>query len=130
MHQILHTRRSAPRRVPYRDFHRAILAGLLLIFVSALSIYDGRLFPAFKPRTTTYQPGDLTDHALRTGSILIVPRSGNQCRQRLIDNLTWIIRDNGCVHCDEAVTRSIAQSGLETSSQRLDAIRDGFTRKR
>jgi hypothetical protein len=116
------------RRVPYRDFYRALLAALLLIFVFAASFYDGTLWPTFRSAQDRSYTGDPFDHALRTGSLLIVPPSGNHCKQRLIDNVTWIIRDNGFVDCDELVTRSIAQPARETSS-RLDAIRDGFRKK-
>ena len=45
-----------------------------------------------------------SDDELRTGSILIVPPQGNVCRQKLIDNATWRIRDNGFVLCNDAVS--------------------------
>lgn len=119
------------RKVPYRDFYRAILAGLLLIFVFAASFYDHPwLFGS--SNDTSYTVNDPSDHALRTGSILFVPPSGNRCRHRLIDNYTWFIRDNGFVNCDELASRGSSEpiSREYNSNSRLDAIRDAFSRKK
>lgn len=128
MDSVAIKRRRARRKIPYRDAYRAVLAGLLLILVFAAA-FHGRWFGASKE--APYSLGDSGDHALRTGSILFVPPSGNRCRHRLIDNYTWFIRDNGFINCEELVSR-----GIETvthdynSNARMDAIRDAFSRKK
>jgi hypothetical protein len=115
-----------------RDGRRAVLAALLLIFVGAASLSDGKLLPSFlsgAPAAAT-QPETQPADDLRTGSILIAPREGNVCEQRLIDNKTWRIRSNGTVTCDAAVSWQPHRDGTYTSQSRLEAIRDGFFTKR
>lgn len=131
MDSVAIKRRRVRRKVPYRDFYRAVLAGLLLIFVFAAGFYDHQwLFGAGTPKDASYTLND-SDHALRTGSILFVPPSGNRCRHRLIDNYTWFIRDNGFINCDELASRGGDPISREyNSSPRLDAIRDAFSRKK
>ena len=65
---------------------------------------------------------------LRHGPILFVPTAGNVCRQRVIDNETWRIRDGGHVVCDEAVSWN-ATVPLNTYSvtSRVQALRSVFT---
>jgi hypothetical protein len=133
MDSVAINRRRARRKVPYRDFYRAVLAGLLLIFVVAASLHDRQWLPGFGgPKDNSYTLGDPSDHALRTGSILFIPQSGNRCKQRLIDNYTWFIRDNGFINCDELVYRGGGEPITRdyNSSPRLNAIRDAFTGKK
>jgi hypothetical protein len=130
MDSVAINRRRVRRKIPYRDLYRAVLAGLLLIFVFAAGFHDRQWFGT--SRDAPYKLGDPNDHALRTGSILFVPPSGNRCRHRLIDNYTWFIRDNGFINCDELVHRGVEtiNSRDYNSSARLDAIRDAFSRKK
>lgn len=117
-----------------RDGRRAVLAALLLIFVAATSLTDGKLLPSFAPdgpppeSRASHEPSD--DDNLRTGSILITPADGNICEHRLIDNETWHVRANGTVRCDAAVMWRTYGSGAYTPQSRLEAIRDGFVAKR
>jgi hypothetical protein len=60
---------------------------------------------------------------LRNGSLLIVSPSGQFCRNRMIDNSTWRIRDAGWVDCDTALAKS---AGAENTGSRLDLIRQSF----
>ena len=123
-------RGSLGRKLPYRDFYRALLAGCLLIIVFAAAFYDRDWLSGTKrDKSYTLNGGD--DHALRTGSVLIVPPSGNRCKHRLIDNYTWLMRDNGYVTCNELGTRGNDQTGgTYHSGSRLDSIRDAFNRKK
>lgn len=66
------------------------------------------------------------DDDLTTGSILFMPDHGDRCYNRLIDNATWRIYDNGEVDCREALARSRNARG---SGSRVDAIRQGFTKR-
>ena len=117
------------------DGYRAVLAALLLLFVLAATFSDGRLVPSFTGPSGQMQalqgPGNNaeSDDELRTGSILIVPPQGNVCRQKLIDNATWQIRDNGFVLCDDAVSWH-SERGTGQAGVRIEAIRDGFFPKR
>jgi hypothetical protein len=117
-----------------RDGRRAVLAAVLLIFVAATSLTDGKLLPTFAPdgapsdTRADNEPSD--DDNLRTGSILVTPADGNICEHRLIDNTTWHIRPNGTVRCDAAVAWRTHGRGAYTSQSRLEAIRDGFVAKR
>jgi hypothetical protein len=117
------------------DGYRAVLAALLLLFVLAATFSDGRLFPSLTGMARQSQDAEAqvndaeSDDELRTGSILIVPAQGNVCRQKLIDNATWHIRDNGFVLCDDAVSWR-SDRGAGRSGARIEAIRDGFFPKR
>jgi hypothetical protein len=55
-----------------------------------------------------------------------MPLNDNSCRQRLIDNATGQIHDNGTVDCEAALAQS---SGRRLSGTRVDIIRDGFFKK-
>jgi hypothetical protein len=129
MDSVAVKRRRVRRKVPSRDIARGILAALLLMIVIGAGLYEREWL--LGPRQTLSSIGDSPDHALRTGSIVFVPPSGNNCRHRLIDNVTWFIRDNGYVECNELASRGSNSVNLEyNSSPRLDAIRDAFSRKR
>jgi hypothetical protein len=116
-----------------RDGRRAALAVVLLVFVVAASLSDGKLVPDFTPRdapVVSRADTQSEDDNLRTGSILITPADGNICEHRLIDNETWRVRTNGTVQCDAAVTWRPDRGGEYTSTSRIEAIRDGFVSKR
>jgi hypothetical protein len=114
-----------------RDWQHAVLAALLLIFVAATSLSDGKLIPDFGSRESAVpQRAASADEDLRTGSILVTPRDGNICELRLIDNQTWRIRPAGQVQCDDAVTWHPHHGDGYTTQSRIEAIRDGFVAKR
>jgi hypothetical protein len=115
-----------------RDGQRAVLAALLMVFVAAASLSDGKLIPDFGSGVApepTVADRSAADDDLKTGSILITPSEGNICEHRLIDNETWRIRSNGVIACDEAVSWA-AQQANRNPSARIEAIRDGFFQKR
>jgi hypothetical protein len=113
-----------------RDGQHAVLAAVLIVFVVAASLSDGKLIPDFlsggAPKPVAL--GNTADD-LKTGSILITPSDGNICEHRLIDNETWRIRHHGFVACDEAISRT-AQQTMRNPAERIEAIRDGFFAKR
>jgi hypothetical protein len=115
-----------------RDGRRAVFAALMLVFVIATTLSDGRLIPDLSPNRAPVAAavGGEPDDELRTGSILITPADGNICEHRLIDNETWRIRPNGTVRCDAAVRSQMNRSGEYTAFTRIEAIRDGFVSKR
>ncbi len=131
MDSVAIQRSRVRRKVPYRDLYRAVLAGILLIFVFAAAFYHGDWLSRFsRQKDMSYTLANTPDHALRTGSVLFVPPSGNRCKHSLIDNYTWLIRESGFVACDELARGNGSVSREYTSSPRLDAIRDTFNRKK
>jgi hypothetical protein len=78
--------------------------------------------------TSQAQAAAQLEATLRSGPILFVPLTGNVCRQRVIDNETWRIRDAGEVICDEAVSWN-ATVPLNTYSvtSRLQALQSVFS---
>lgn len=127
-----------------RERNRALAAGLLLLFVCACGLYfashslrttddrSERLASALgtgsgSPQSSGASGNSTGDDDLTTGSILFVPNEGNVCRQRLIDNRTWTIRDGGYVICNEAVSWHTGNTRKTyTPTSRVEAIRDGF----
>src|SRR5690349_514461 len=87
-----------------RDAQQAVLAALLIVFVAAASLSDGKIIPDFFGGAgNTKGVGPVPDDELKTGSIYITSPDGSLCEHRLIDNATWRIRPNGYVACDEAI---------------------------
>ncbi|HWV53341.1 hypothetical protein [Pseudorhodoplanes sp.] len=132
--RLKRVRSSEQHRWAIRDGRRAVLAALMLIFVGAASLSDGKLLPGFLTGDVAPQPSAeperITDD-LRTGSILITPRDGNICEHRIIDNATWRIRANGSVQCDSTVSwQPDRGGGAQTSQSRLEAIRGAFVSRR
>ena len=66
---------------------------------------------------------------LRRGTVLFVPDEGNVCRQRFIDNETWVLRDTAPVICDEAASWNTAVVPPEDYvNTRLGAVRGSFAK--
>jgi hypothetical protein len=105
----------------------ACLSFLAILAVSGLirSELSDSLRPTRPPQTAASQSA--TNNALYTGSILFVPREGDACWQRFLDNKTGRFWDNGPVSCEATAAESLMlQPGRYTSVGRLDAIRKGF----
>ena len=67
------------------------------------------------------------DDELYTGSIVVVPRFGNDCWKMMIDNRTGRMWENGYVDCDSVVgTLAESERNGATSSARLNAIGAAF----
>ncbi len=118
-------RTAAGRRV--LDGRRALIAGL---FLGSLMLALGNQIVGFslmQTRSGVAQKSP-TDDDLTTGSILLVPRYGNECRLRLIENATWRIWDQGVVDCRTALEQSRSQTH-GWSAGRIEVIRDGFFKR-
>ena len=108
-----------------RDWSRAVLAFLMLVFVAAISISDGRIIPAFLTRAASGPDSiRVEDKPLAKGAIFIASPDSQTCKHRLIDNETWHIREQGTVLCDH--TGSLREADRDTGPTRLEAIRDSF----
>ena len=127
-------RRRARQKLTARDGYRSVLAALLLLIVFAVTLSDDRvvslLTSPFRPQAQRAANDGTGDDELRTGSILFVPDRGNVCRQKLIDNTTWRIWDNGFVYCNEAVSWNAVHGRRYTPTSRIEAISDGFFPRR
>ena len=110
-----------------RDGWRALAACLFLAAVFACAAYlEGWSPLAGRPQSAQQkEAGD----SLATGAMLIVPASGNQCRQAVIDNATWRIWDIGTVECNLALSQATDRGPRQMSTARVDVIRDGFTKR-
>lgn len=109
-----------------RDWTRAVLAFIMLVFVFALSLSDGRIFPAFLTgdNSGNTPPIEPQSSALAKGSIYITSPDSQMCEYRQIDNNTWRISNGGTVLCDQ--TGSLQQPERNTMPARIGAIRDSF----
>jgi hypothetical protein len=108
------------------EYSRAILAGTALAGLLAGGYWIGAGWQTPSMRETAFArppapPGD----NLSTGAIVFMPALGNDCRQNVIDNRTWEVRQGGTVPCNEA--RAGAHRGPGGApATRLDIIRDSF----
>jgi hypothetical protein len=91
----------------------------------ALSLVVGSIsrMPAASPADTA----DEIKLSLRTGSVLFMAPDGYRCRQSLIDNATWLIRENGFVDCDSAISQITSSQRQKWSADRVEAIRSGLS---
>jgi hypothetical protein len=83
------------------------------------------------PSPTDSNPANArTAAGLASGPVVFVPPFGNECRQRMIDNATWQMRDYGMVDCDAALSLNAAGAvPREWAPSRVDSIRNGFRRQ-
>lgn len=116
-----------------RDWSRAVLAFILLVFVFALSISDGRIIPAFLTRGAAGAPDTIEarESPLTQGSIYIAQPDSQTCERRVINNDTWRIRKAGTVLCENTTgSLSMQPTDRPVAPSRLEAIRDSFFPKR
>jgi len=118
-------RTAARRRV--LDGRRALIAGL---FLGSLMLALGSHIEGFSLMQTRSGIAQKTpaDDEFASGAILLVPRYGNNCRLRVIENATWRIWDQGVVDCREVLEQSQARAH-GWSADRIDVIREGFFRR-
>lgn len=128
MPSIGQSQRRRARPQVRRDSRRAL--AVCLLFGVAVTAGLGTVIqhvPSISFRMTGNGPGyGQGDDDLATGSIIFVPVMGNTCRKKLIDNTTWLIRDEGPVDCRAALARGAHGNQLGWSASRVDIIRNGF----
>lgn len=118
---------EVPRRRPRPwyalDRRRALIAAVLLV---AVLIGGGFVsYRDFNARTSAMAAKGRSLE-LATGPIVFLPLTGNQCRQKLIDNNSWRIRDVGTVDCDVALGNRLNSPPREGMPSRVEIIRNGF----
>lgn len=115
----------AKRRWFRRDDRHALEIGAAFVAVLISgAVFMIREAPRSAPRTVAAAPAD---DDLTTGSIIFMPVAGDICRNHLIDNATWMIRDNGVVDCRTALARYAPPRRVGWSPARIDVIRAGFS---
>jgi hypothetical protein len=83
---------------------------------------------ASKPNAVSKQQSNNAGNAeLYTGSIILVPPSGEQCLERALDNRTGQMWDKGYVNCYDFARGAEKNSGL--SASRMRAIGNAFAHK-
>jgi hypothetical protein len=107
-----------------RDRRRALIVCAALAVVLGLSVAIGSQFASTPGSSAPSDPD--RGPQLAKGPIIVVPRSGNDCRQREIDNATWRIRELGTIDCDAAFGTGIETIPREGAPSRVDVIRNGF----
>jgi hypothetical protein len=116
-------RRSAARNGS--DRWRAVFAVLALAALLGAGLFAGSNFPS--PVRTTRADAERGRH-LASSPVVFVPRFGNRCRQRTIDNATWRMRDVGEVDCDGALSQSEAIRH-EGAPSRVDGVKEESQKK-
>jgi hypothetical protein len=121
----------APPRRGGRDPVRLLILACAFasVFALAHTIGTGSLVPSIRNFLAAAKapPASPDDDDLTTGSIVFVPVLGNECRQNVIDNATWQIREIGKVPCDEVLAQNRQHSGGPPNS-RLEIISESFRR--
>ena len=118
---------AAARRPIRGDRRKTWLGGLFVAFVAAVAL--GALYRGALSGPVHTSHATRTDNDLATGSIVFVPIFGDRCRNALIDNATWRIRDNGIVDCRAALAQNADARRLNWSTPRIGVILDGFKRR-
>jgi hypothetical protein len=68
------------------------------------------------------------DEVLYTGSIVMVPRSGDECRRLTFDNRTGSMWEGGSIDCDDFAKMDKTRGQGAISYVRMQAIHDTFHR--
>ena len=125
-------RKSSHRRWMLRDIPRTYVLLIWLAFGAAILIYSTDWHPSGWTRlrqeaAAPKPPVSMTEQY--TGSIIIVPTRGEDCRQMMLDNRTGKMWDIGVVNCYQAVSRSEKDQRGGMSSLRINAIGKAFNRR-
>jgi len=124
-------RKLSQRQWMLRDIPRTYVLLVWLAFGAAILIYSTDWHPsgwtALRQEATAPKP-PVSVIEQYTGSVIIVPTRGEDCRQIMLDNRTGRMWDNGVVNCYQAVSRAEKErSGM--SSLRINAIGKAFNRR-
>lgn len=124
------TRRvSSHRRWFLRDVPRTYVLLVWLAFGAAILVYFIDWHPSgwsTLRSQTAEKPPLRNEAALYTGSIIIVPTTGERCLRRILDNRTGKMWDKGYVNCYEAVTPLEKDQRVGMSSLRMNSIGKAF----
>lgn len=119
--------RASARRAKRRNERiRAFAAAVAVLAVLGFGVVIGTLSPGEKRMAP---PVDEVALSLRFGSVLFVPLSGNLCRRSEIDNETWLLHSRDYLDCDKAVQQATEGQRKKWSTDRVEAIRSGLSKR-
>ena len=96
----------------------AFAAGLLAYFGTSYALHRA---PPARPAAQ----GHLDQ--IYTGSIIVMPASGNECWKMMLDNRTGRMWEDGYLNCDAAIGEfAVSQRGKQARVGRLNAIGSAF----
>lgn len=123
-------KRNVRRSERRTDRRREWRTGLALTLAFAALVFGGFTWGApllHNLRDPGTDTASARDSERRRAAVLFVPLRGNICRQRVIDNETWLIADAGFVTCDEAVTWNSHYPDTRFQfTERIEQLRSGF----
>ena len=125
------SRKPSHRHWMLRDIPRTYVLLVWLAFGAAILIYSSDWHPSGwtalrREAAAPKPPISVTEQY--TGSVIIVPSRGEDCRQMMLDNRTGRMWDKGFVNCYE-VSRSERDQRSGMSSLRMNAIGKAFNRR-
>ena len=125
-------RKSSQRQWMLRDIPRTYVLLVWLAFGVAILLYSSDWHPSGwtalrQEAAAPKRPVSVTEQY--TGSIIIVPARGEECRQMMLDNRTGRMWNIGVVNCYEAVSRSEKDQRGGMSTLRINAIGKAFNRR-
>jgi hypothetical protein len=120
----------APVRWLWRDIRLVYVLLVWAAFATGLFVYfDGSITLRPGARAAPVSPAAQAakDDAIFTGSIIVVPRSGDDCWKMMLDNRTGRMWESGYVDCN-AVAGALAddQRASQSRAVRLHAIGAAF----
>ncbi len=121
-------RESSHRRWFLRDIPRTYVLFVWLVFGLATFVYAYDWHPSgwsALRQEATVKP-QRRDAEVYTGAVIMVPTSGDNCWQRMLDNRTGKMWDKGYVNCYEAVSPLEKDQRVGMSSLRMNAIGKAF----
>ena len=121
-------RELSHRRWFLRDIPRTYVLFVWLVFGLATFVYAYDWHPSgwsALRQEATVKP-QRRDAEVYTGAVIMVPTSGDNCWQRMLDNRTGKMWDKGYVNCYEAVSPLEKDQRVGMSSLRMNAIGKAF----
>ena len=111
----------------WRDIRMVYVLLVWAAFATGLFFYfDSGVTFRGVASVTSAEPA-VSDDELYTGSIIVVPRSGEDCWKMMLDNRTGRMWENGYVDCDAvAGVLAASQQNIQARAGRLNAIGAAF----
>jgi hypothetical protein len=124
------TRHSSHRRWFLRDVPRTYMMLVWLAFCVTVVVYLNDWHPSgwstLKPQQAAKAKPQRSDAEIYTGSLIIMPATGEKCQQMMMDNRTGRMWEKGIVNCYEAATPTQKDPSEAISSKRINAIGNAF----